>query len=112
MRQKLQCILLLAVSSLFLNVAQAQTIIFDQNMLTQQSFDTFTPISISGTAIWHASSPYGAVCSGYVAGQNFENEDWLVSPPMNLLQTDNVKLTFSHTRGSAAVVNVGVAEGW
>ena len=55
---------------------------------------------------------YGAVCSGYVgAGQNFENEDWLISPAMNLTQTDNVKLTFNHSRGSASVLNVGVDEG-
>lgn len=91
---------------------QAQITILDQTMLSQASFDTFTPVSVTGTQSWHFQSPYGAVCSGYSAGLNYDNEDWLVSPAMNLNQINNVKLTFSHTRGTAAVMNVGVAEGW
>lgn len=89
----------------------AQTTILDQPMVTDASFNTFTSFNIAGPQSWYNTS-YGAVCNGYVSGQSFENEDWLVSPVVNLLQTDNVKLTFNHTRGSAAVVDVGVADGW
>lgn len=111
--QKLTRMLLLVILSGFsVNLVTAQTNILDQSLLTQQSFDTFTTFSVTGAQTWNHSFTYGAVCSGYVGGQNYENEDWLVSPIMNLTQTDNVKLTFNHTRGSAAVFNVGVAEGW
>jgi len=90
----------------------SQITILDQTLLTQGSFNTFTPVSVTGSQNWYFSSSYGAICSGYSGGQSFENEDWLISPAMNLSQTDNVKLSFSHTRGSASVMNVGVAEGW
>lgn len=90
----------------------AQTTILDQSMLTQESFDSFTTFNVTGTQSWYRISTYGAVCSGYSGGQNFENEDWLISPIINLSQTSNVNLTFSHTRGNASVLNVGVAEGW
>ena len=90
----------------------AQTNILYECLLSQPSFDSFTAASVTGAQTWTYSSLYGAVCSGYVgAGQNFENEDWLISPAMNLTQTDNVKLTFTHSRGSASVLNLGVAEG-
>lgn len=88
------------------------TTLLDQTLLTQQSFATFTPVSVSGTQVWTFSSTYGAVCSGYSGGQNYANEDWLVGPAINLSQMNNVLLTFSHTRGNASVMNVGVSEGW
>lgn len=92
--------------------SKAQITIFEQSMLSQASFDTFTNINVAGTQNWHFGSGYGAVCSGYASGQNYENEDWIISPAINLNQMNNVKLTFNHTRGSASVMNVGVAEGW
>ena len=110
--QKYISLILLTLSGFISNALFAQTNILDESLLTDTSFNTFTPFSVSGAQSWHQSGSYGAVCSGYTAGLNFENEDWLVSAPMNLTQTDNVKLTFSHTRGSAAVVNVGVTQGW
>lgn len=90
----------------------AQTTVLDETLLTQQSFNTFTPVSVAGSQAWNFSSLYGAVCNGFSGGQSFANEDWLISAPMNLSQIENVKLTFSHTRGNAAVMNAGVTEGW
>ncbi|KGO85967.1 hypothetical protein Q765_12940 [Flavobacterium rivuli WB 3.3-2 = DSM 21788] len=105
-------IILLIVMGFRLSMLQAQTTILDQTLLTQQSFNTFTPVSVTGTQGWNFSATYGAVCSGYAAGQSYENEDWLIGPVMDLSQADNVLLTFSHTRGSAPVMNVGVEQGW
>ncbi|NDI98471.1 T9SS type A sorting domain-containing protein [Flavobacterium sp. LaA7.5] len=111
--QKLnKLIVLFAIIGLKLSPLQAQTTILEQSLLTQQSFDTFTPISVTGEQNWNFYDPYGAVCSGFFGGENYANEDWLISPAMNLSQMDNVKLTFSHTRGNAAVMNVGVNQGW
>lgn len=111
--QKLnQIIIVLAIMGFRLSVLQAQTTILDQTLLTQESFNTFTPVSVTGIQNWYFSSTYGAICSGYAAGQSNQNEDWLISPIMNLSQVDNPRLTFSHTRGNAAVMNAGVTEGW
>jgi hypothetical protein len=112
MQKQIKLIFLLVFSALAAGTSLAQTTILDQTLLTDASFNTFTTASVSGALTWHPSSIYGAVCSGYFGGQNFENEDWLISPAMNLLQVDNVNLTFTHTRGSASVLNVGVEEGW
>lgn len=102
---------LVALSAIGGHLCIAQSTILNQTLLTDESFNMFTPVSVTGTQTWFQHDVYGAVCSGY-SGQSFENEDWLISPAMNLMEIDNVTLTFSHTRGNAAVVNVGVEEGW
>lgn len=112
MQKYIKLIFLFVFSGLGTGQAIAQTTILEQSLLTEASFNTFTPISIIGSQNWSFSATYGAVCNGYAGGQSFENEDWFISPAMNLAQTDNVRLTFSHTRGNAGVVNVGVAQGW
>ena len=105
-------IILLVLMGFRVSTLQAQTTILDETLLSQASFNTFTPVSVAGAQNWTYSSIYGAVCSGFATGQSFENEDWLVSSAMNLTQMDNVQLTFRHTRGNAAVMNAGVTEGW
>lgn len=90
----------------------AQTTILNETLLTQESFSTFTGVSVTGTQAWYFSPVYGAVCNGYAGGQSYANEDWFVSPAMNLSQMNDVKLTFDHTRGNASVLNVGVSQGW
>ncbi len=109
MQKLIRFIILLVFTGLRLN---AQTTILDQELLTQGSFNTFTPVSVTGMQNWYFNAAYGAVCSGYSGGQSYENEDWLIGPIMNLFQVDDAKLSFDHTRGSAAVMNTGVAEGW
>lgn len=106
-------IIAVVLLSLRLTTVTAQTTtVLDQTLLTQDSFNTFTPVSVTGFQSWYFLAPYGAVCNGYSGGQSFENEDWLISPVMNLSQMDNVQLTFEHTRGNTAVMNVGVSQGW
>jgi Predicted extracellular nuclease len=104
--------ILLILFSLSLSAANAQIKIFEETLATQESFDRFTAVNVTGFQSWYCNEQYGyAVCSGY-DGQSRENEDWLISPELNMTSYDNVKLSFDHTRGSTAVVNVGVAEGW
>lgn len=112
MKKHIRLTLVVVLSAFGANQLDAQITILDQSLLTQASFNTFTPVNVIGTQDWYFSSSYGAVCSGYAAAQNHENEDWLISPTMNLALTNNTKLTFSHTRGSTPFVNVGVAQGW
>ena len=112
MHKVAKLILLVILSGFSANLLTAQTTILEQSLLTQESFDTFTNFSVTGGQSWNSSPIYGAVCSGYFGGQSFANEDWLISPTMNLSQIENVNLTFRHTRGNASVFNVGVTEGW
>lgn len=112
MQKHIRTFLILVLSGLGANQFVAQTTILDQTLLTQASFNEFTAVSVTGAQNWNFSSIYGAVCSGYAFSQNNENDNWFISPTMNLAQVENVVLTFSHTRGSAGVLNVGVAEGW
>lgn len=112
MKKCIRLTLVVILSAFGVNQLAAQITILDQSLLTQASFNTFTPVSVIGTQSWYFSSTYGAICSGYAAAQNNENEDWLISPTMDLALTNNTKLTFSHTRGSTPFVNVGVAQGW
>jgi endonuclease/exonuclease/phosphatase family metal-dependent hydrolase len=111
--QKLnKLIILLAIMGFRLSMLQAQTTIINESFSTEASFNTFTTVNVNGLQNWYFSPYYGAVCSGYIAGQNYENEDWLISPAMNLSQADDATLTFTHTRGSAGVVNAGVTQGF
>jgi len=94
------------------NTVKAQSIIFNESLATHQSFNKFTPVSVIGDRVWYYNTAYGcAHMSGYVV-QPYENEDWLVSPEINLENYTNLTLSFDHTRGSANVLNVGLAEGW
>lgn len=108
LRNRINLIIALAFINLGL---QAQTTILNESLLTQASFNTFTGYSVTGVQMWSHSTQYGAVMSGF-SGQSFANEDWLVSPAMNLSQIDNAKLTFEHTRGPGGSMNVGVNLGW
>lgn len=58
----------------------------------------FTPISVKGDQVWTWAGAYGAKMSGY-SGGNIENEDWLVSPAMDLTKRAGatIHLTFDHT---------------
>ncbi|NMH27356.1 T9SS-dependent choice-of-anchor J family protein [Flavobacterium silvaticum] len=110
--RKITFLIFTILFGLCFQISIAQTTILDQSLLTEGSFNTFSPVSVTGTQGWYFSSQYGAVCNGYAGGQSFSNEDWLVSESIDLSQADNVLLTFSHTRGSASVLNVGVSQGW
>ena len=104
---------LIAAILLYYN-AEAQTYILDESLTSQASFDKFTVVNVKGIQTWYfnKNNPnYGAVMSGF-DGMSRENEDWLISPPMDLSNIENPKLSFEFTRGNLAVLNVGVNQGW
>lgn len=56
----------------------------------------FTIIDVQGAQTWTWDNTYGAKITGYASGY-FNNEDWLVSPAMNLSERgDSIFLTFKH----------------
>lgn len=86
--------------------------LLNETMLTQTSFSKFTAYSVTGDQVWTFSSSYGAVMTGYATNQSFANEDWLISPALDLTGKTNVKLSFDHARGPAGSITVGVNEGY
>jgi DNA/RNA endonuclease YhcR with UshA esterase domain len=82
--------------------------ILSETLLTQASFDKFTAVSVLGDQVWTFSSQYGAVMSGHVTADSrtYANEDWFISPALNLSGKSNVVLTFEHARGPAGSMSV------
>ena len=75
-----------------------------ETLLTQASFDKFTTISVSGEQVWTYDAKYGATMSGYANAATIPNEDWFISPAMDLSSVNAATLTFNHAFGPAASV--------
>lgn len=56
----------------------------------------FTTISVVGDQVWAWDSDGYMKMTGYVSGSYFDNEDWLISPAMNLSERQNPVITFDH----------------
>ncbi|MDR1416872.1 MAG: choice-of-anchor J domain-containing protein [Prevotellaceae bacterium] len=76
----------------------------------ENGLGSFTPVSASGAQSWEwnssaESAPYmpAAKVSGYTSGASYPNEDWLISPPIDLSGAQSAILTFEHN------INKGVA---
>ena len=86
--------------------------ILNETLLTQTSFAKFTAYSVVGDQVWTLSTSYGAMVTGYLTNTSYANEDWLISPTMDLSGKTSVNLTFDHARGPAGSITVGVTEGY
>jgi len=56
----------------------------------------FTTVSVSGDQVWAWDSYNYMKMTGYVSGSYFDNEDWLISPAMNLSDRITPWLSFMH----------------
>jgi hypothetical protein len=65
----------------------------------------FTAVSVVGDQLWVGSS-YGATMTGHVGTADFANEDWLISPAINLTGKTNAVLSFQHTINFGDVANM------
>lgn len=88
------------------------TIFLEAPLTTQDSYNLFTAFSVTGEQVWTFSSSYGATMSGYANNTSYANEDWFISPAIDLSTSSNPTLTFEHARGPANSINVGVNEGY
>ena len=87
---------------------------FNQVLTTQTSFNTFSSYSVAGDQEWYfnTSHPeYGAVMSGY-DNTSHANEDWFISPVIDLSGSTSPILNFEHARGPQDSMNVGVEDGY
>ena len=80
--------------------------ILNETLLTQASFNKFTAVNVLGEQVWTFSAQYGATMSGFADNASHANEDWFISPAMNLTGKSNVTLTFDHARGPAGSMSV------
>lgn len=62
----------------------------------ETSLGSFTTQSVSGDQVWAYNSNKYAMITGYVASVNYANEDWLISPEINLAGVTAAKLSFDH----------------
>ena len=85
---------------------------FNQSLTSQASFNVFSSYSVEGEQTWNFSSSYGAVMSGFSNNVSYANEDWFITPAIDLSGSTNPVLVFDHTRGPAGSINVGVSEGY
>ena len=88
---------------------------FNQTLTTVDSYNTFTAYSVTGEQEWYQNSAhldYGAVMSGYANGTSYANEDWFISPVIDLSASTSPILNFEHARGPQDSMNVGVEEGY
>ncbi len=56
----------------------------------------FTTYNVLGAQEWSSDSKYGAKMSGYADGASNANEDWLISPTLDLSGKSSVAITFEH----------------
>lgn len=82
--------------------------VLDETLLTQSSFDKFTAVSVIGAEVWTFDPAYGAKMSGYTTA-TAANEDWFISPAMNLDGATSATLTFDHARGPAGSMSVSTS---
>ena len=85
---------------------------FNQPLTSQASFNVFSSYSVEGEQTWNFNSSYGAVMSGFSNNVSYANEDWFITPVIDLSGSTNPVLVFDHTRGPAGSINVGVSEGY
>ena len=63
----------------------------------EKGIGDFTTQSVSGDQVWEYSAQYKYMSiTGYVATVNNANEDWLISPTIDLSSVTAAKLTFDH----------------
>jgi hypothetical protein len=68
-----------------------------------EGWGDWTTVSVIGTQVWDRNNTYGmggtpcASMDGYETGY-FENEDWLISPSLDLSQYDNEMLAFYNSK--------------
>ena len=65
----------------------------------ESNWNDWTKISVTGAQEWRLDTQFGnpgscAVMSGFASGSNNVNEDWLISPEIDLSSVEGAMLTF------------------
>jgi hypothetical protein len=65
-----------------------------------------TSVSVLGDQVWTSSTSYGAVMSGFANSTNNANEDWLITPAIDLTTAASGKVKFSHAINKGDLASV------
>ena len=86
-------------------VVQSSNVILDESLLTEESFNKFYKENVIGDETWYFSNKYGAGMSGYnrEEAESYANEDWLLSPSLNLGGITKAMLSFEHAIGPTSL---------
>ena len=87
-------------------IVGANNTLVSETLLTNESFNKFITVSVTGDQKWTLDTKYGAKMSGYsdTDQKTYPNEDWLISPAMNLANETSVTLIFNHVFGPKAQI--------
>ena len=66
----------------------------------------FTTFNVSGEQTWTTDATYGAKMSGFANSASHANEDWLISPALDLSGKQNVVIDFEHAINKGDVNNL------
>ena len=80
-------------------------VVFSETFLNG-SLGDFTAYSVVGEQVWGIDTRYGAKMSGYVEGTNYPNEDWLISPAIDLSGKASATIVFEHAINFADMANL------
>lgn len=75
--------------------------LLSETLLTQASFDKFTAVNVLGEQVWTYDAKYGAKMSGYANSASVPNEDWFITPAIDLSGKSSATITFDHAFGPA-----------
>jgi putative transposon-encoded protein len=82
------------VNNLMVDEGKGSIIYFSESLIGGDA--GFTAYSVSGSQTWSLNTTYGFKISGYSKG-NKENEDWAVSPEIDLTGGTDLTMSFDHT---------------
>jgi hypothetical protein len=72
----------------------------DKKVIYSETFESdlgdFTAVSVSGDQAWAYNTSKYAMMTGYVSSANNANEDWLISPEINLTDVASANVSFDH----------------
>jgi hypothetical protein len=75
--------------------------LLSETLLTQASFDKFTAVNVLGEQVWTYDAKYGAKMSGYANSASVPNEDWFITPAIDLSGKSSATISFDHAFGPA-----------
>lgn len=78
--------------------------LLNETLMSQSSFDKFTAVNVSGDQVWTFDAKYGAKMSGFANNATHPNEDWFMTPALDLTGKTSVTISFDHAFGPAAQV--------
>jgi hypothetical protein len=97
------------VKNLTAYTLEGETPVVDPTTIFSEAFSgtlgNFTTSSIVGDQLWTGTA-YGASMAGFANSISNANEDWLISPAINLTGKTSAVLSFMHTINKGVVANM------